>query len=197
MDFALEKSDGSLASRHHGCPRWAPCDPYIVLHCTESNSASSTIRYFRGMRNRFAGYHAIVDVDGGIHWLAHPGRHCMYGSGVRRPGVGGNTGVQISIAYFARNWRRDSWREKDYRWWRVFNGVARVVVDAEEMLGFSIPRKYHGDPVGRSRCLGDAWKADSRKPGFWAHGDIDPRQRTDPAWSEKDWEIFFRVLDEA
>lgn len=192
--FALEDDAGRLTSKWNGCPRWSPPEPFAVLHCTESRSAASTIRYFKGMRNRFAGYHAIIDVDGAVHWLANPRTQLVYGSGVRRPRTGGNAGIQLSIAYCARDWRRAMWRQEKYRWMTVFTGVARAVLDAEEMCGFDIPRVFNGDPVGRRHSLGREWDNCPKKPGFWSHADIDPSRRTDPAWSRGDWDIFFKVL---
>ena len=191
--FLLEDDSGRLLSRWNGCPRWKPVQPFVVLHCTESRSAASTIRYFRSMQGRFAGYHAIIDIDGTVHWLANPVDKLMYGSGVKRPRVGGNAGIQLSIAYYAKDWRKDAWREHKYRWWRIFTGVARAVADAEEMCGFEVPRQFHGDPVGRSHSLGRNWEDAPMRPGFWAHADIDPARRTDPAWSFKDWETWFKL----
>lgn len=72
--------DDSLQSRvvvldnavHHGSGR--PADPSIILwHATEGDSARSSIDYLNTTKDKVASYAYVIDRDGLIYRMTHPG----------------------------------------------------------------------------------------------------------------------------
>ena len=155
-------------------------EPFVVLHCTESSSARSTINYFKGMTDRHAGYHTIVD-DTGIYHLANALKWRMYGAI-----DGGNDGIHISGGYRAKYWKGMGKRGAI-----ILLNFAKAIKEVEAQCEIEIPRIYSGDYYGR-RAYHAHRKAGTRK-GFYFHGDIQTT-RTDPGWHANEVAALMKAL---
>ena len=184
-----------LGSRWNGRGRYAhePFVPFCVLHDTESSSARSTFNYFLGLtetnkrriaqdkKPKYAGYHCLFDFSELIR-MGSAGGDRMYGAA-----VGGNDGFHLSGAYFKADWVAGELDKP--AWLRRFAEVLRVVEAAD---GFRVDRVYSGD-FGEGLTYRADRKENCRR-GFYFHGDVDPRWRSDPGWDRRDVEMFLGVL---
>ena len=155
--------------------------PNVVIHDTGKGGLLANVRYCSGPKTRYAGYHCIVD-DKEIAWLQDPKARKAYHS------AEDNSGIGLAMAYNNVEWSSMSFEVRD----AFMLNLATAVRQAEERCGFRVPRVYRGD-INQGYRWKAAVREGSQSNGFWGHGDQQDN-RTDPRWSQDDWDRFMSIL---
>ena len=164
--------------------------PSVILHCTESSSAVSTVGYFsrltennvtRQAKNEkpiYAGYHVVFDLTS-AYCYGDPHTYRAYGAA-----AGGNDCIHVSGAYYHADWVAG---KLDTQTW--LQRFAQIVYDLEAEYDIQIEREIVTDP--------ETYKADRKRnerAGFYHHATVWPRSRKDPGWTPQQNQQFMDYL---
>lgn len=157
----------------------------FVIHTAESTpdwvgpdtGAEAVARFIQG-RSDFGSYHWLADSDSIVHLV--PLHLQAYGDG-----TGSNShAIHVSAATQAAKWddATPEWRRE------TVQNMAAAAARSSRWL-----KKEHGITVP-ARKITKA-QSDQRVPGLLAHGDRDPKRRTDPG-KDFPWDFFLETFED-